>query len=39
MRGFETEAARLEDFRQFFNQEVLDFSAWHAERNEERALA
>lgn len=35
MRGFETQAARLEDFRMFFSQEVLDFAAWDAQVNQE----
>lgn len=35
MRGFEMQSARLEDFRLFFSQEVLDFAAWDAQVNRE----
>lgn len=35
MRGFETQAARLEDFRMFFSQEVLDFAAWDSQVNQQ----
>ena len=35
MRGFETPAARLEDFRLFFCQEVLDFAAWDSQVNQQ----
>jgi hypothetical protein len=35
MRGFETEAARLDDFRTFCSPEVLDFAAWDAQHNRE----
>ena len=35
MRGFETQVVRLEDFRLFFAQEVLDFAAWDAQVNQE----
>jgi hypothetical protein len=34
MRGFETEAARLEDFRVFCSPDVLDFKAWDAYHNQ-----
>lgn len=33
MRGFETEGARLEDFRVFCSPDVLDFPAWDAHHN------
>jgi hypothetical protein len=33
MRGFETEGSRLDDFRSFFAQNVLDFPAWDAHHN------
>jgi hypothetical protein len=33
MRGFETEAARLENFRAFFADEVLDFAHWDVQYN------
>jgi hypothetical protein len=35
MRGFETEAARLEDFRVFCSPDVLDFPGWDAHHNHE----
>ena len=35
MRGFETEGARLEDFRVFCSPDVLDFPAWDAHHNHE----
>lgn len=35
MRGFETQTARLEDFRMFFSHEVLDFAAWDAQVNQQ----
>lgn len=35
MRGFEMQSARLEDFRAFFSQEVLDFAAWDAQVNQQ----
>ena len=35
MRGFETPAVRLEDFRLFFSQEVFDFAAWDSQVNQE----
>jgi hypothetical protein len=39
MRGFETQAARLEDFRVFCSADVLDFASWDAHQNEERLPA
>jgi hypothetical protein len=39
MRGFETEAARLEDFRSFFTQDVLGFSAWEPRRHQQELPA
>jgi hypothetical protein len=33
MRGFETEAARLEDLRVFCSSDVLDFPAWDTHHN------
>jgi hypothetical protein len=39
MRGFDTEGARLEDFRMFFSPEVLDFTAWDAHRNQQGVSA
>lgn len=39
MRGFEVQAARLEDFRAFFSQEVLDFAAWDAQVNQQGVTA
>lgn len=35
MRGFEMHSARLEDFRLFFSQEVLEFAGWDAQVNRE----
>jgi hypothetical protein len=35
LRGFEAEAARLEHFRTFFYQQVLDFDQWDAGHNSE----
>src|SRR5262249_4703638 len=32
MRGFDTEGARMEAFREFCSAEVLDFAAWDAHR-------
>ncbi|HVO45258.1 MAG TPA: hypothetical protein VMT29_02880 [Steroidobacteraceae bacterium] len=37
LRGFESDAARLEDFRAFFSGAVLDFAGWHAGHNQEGA--
>jgi hypothetical protein len=39
MRGFETEGARLEDFRVFCFPDVLDFPAWEAHENHAGVLA
>jgi hypothetical protein len=39
MRGFETEGARLEDFRVFCSPDVLDFPAWEAHHKHEGLLA
>ena len=39
LRGFETQAARLEDFRMFCSADVLDFAAWDAHHNQERLPA
>jgi hypothetical protein len=39
MRGFETQAARLEDFRVFYSADVIDFPAWDAHYNQERLPA
>lgn len=39
LRGFESEAARLEDLRHFFSEEVLDLAGWHARHNHEGATA
>jgi len=33
LKGFEAEAARLEDFRTFFCDQVLDFAQWDAAHN------
>jgi hypothetical protein len=38
LRGFETEAARLEDFRVFCSPEVLDFAAWDLHHNHHRGV-
>jgi hypothetical protein len=35
MRGFETEVARLEDFRVFCSPDVLDFAAWDVHHKHE----
>jgi hypothetical protein len=39
LRGFESQAARLEDFRGFFCEAVLDFAGWHAQYNQEGETA
>jgi hypothetical protein len=39
LRGFDTEPARLQHFREFFSEEVFDFPGWHARRNQEGATA
>ena len=33
LRGFETQAARLEDFSTFFSADVFDFATWSAQHN------
>ena len=35
LRGFETQGARLEDFRAFFSGEVVDFASWSARHDHE----
>jgi hypothetical protein len=39
LRGFDSQAARLEDFRGFFPEEVLDFPGWHTRHNQEGVTA
>jgi len=39
VRGFETEAARLEDLRVFCSADVLDFPAWDTHHNHQRLPA
>jgi len=39
LRAFEAPAARLEDFRDFFSGEVLDFAGWQAWHNPQEATA
>jgi len=39
LRGFDTQAARLEDLRAFFSAEVFDFATWSAQHNHQGITA